>query len=108
MTLFDHALDDFGERRFDIEGDNIDARHHHIGSGLIVDLQNVANQQTLVSAEWARIVGGRFLDHFVDRFTQTFAVPRASKQPQETAQTGESSVRLVIAATTRRLGVAHF
>ena len=51
MTLLDHAFDDLGKRRLDIERDDIDARHHHIGGRLVMHFEDIADQHPLVAAQ---------------------------------------------------------
>ena len=107
MTLLDHAFDDFGERRLGVERHDIDARHHHVGSRLVVDLEDIANQQPLVAAQRVSIVGSRLLDHLVDGFAQALAVARAADQTQKVAQTGKGPIVPGLGATTWGLRGAH-
>ena len=107
MTLLDHAFDDLGKRRFGIERDDVDARHHDVGSRLVMDFEDVADQQPLVAAQRLGIVVGWLLDHFIDGLAQALPVALAPKEAEKVAQAGERPIVSGLAATTWRLGVAH-
>ena len=89
MALLDHAFDDLGERRLDIERHDVDARHHDVGGGAVVALEDVADQHPLMRAERIGTVGRRLFDHLVDGLAQAFAVALPADQPQQAAQTAQ-------------------
>ena len=106
MALLDHAADDLGERRLDIERHDVDARHHDVGGGPVVALEDVADQHPFLRAERIGTVGRRLFDHFVDGLAQAFAVARPPDQPQQAAQPGKATIVLGLAAFGR-LGIGH-
>ena len=77
----------------DIERDDVDARHHDVGGGAVVDLQDVADQEPLLRAERVAVVERRLLDHRVDRLAQALAVARPADQPQQVAQARKATDR---------------
>src|SRR6516164_5445127 len=85
MTLLYHTFNYLREGCLDVERDNIDAWHHHVRSRPIVDLEYVADEDTLVRTERVGAFGRGFLDHFVDRLAQALAVARPSDQPDKVA-----------------------
>ena len=108
MALLDHAFDDLGKRRFDVERDDVDARHHDVRGGLVVHLENIADQHPLMAAQRVGVVGGRLLDHLVDRFAQALAVARPPDQPKQVAQTARRTARARAGRQLAgRLGIAH-
>ena len=86
MPLGTHQIHQVGKRHSYLHRHDIGARHHHVVSGDIVKLQDIADQGSGVVVDFRRS-GILFVDDFLKGFPQwAFTFP----QSEEAAQTQPS------------------
>ncbi len=76
---------DLVERRVGGDADDVDARHHDVGHGLVAQLQDVGQQHPLVVAD-RRVALGRLLDQLLDRLAHRLVLLAPAQAPQDGAQ----------------------
>src|SRR6516165_9705823 len=92
MALLDHAFENLGKRCLHVECNDVHTRHHHVRSGPVVNLQNIADEDALMRAQQMRTSRGRFLDHFIDGLAQAIAITWTPDQAQKTAEWREGPI----------------
>jgi hypothetical protein len=86
MAATRHDIDDFGEGRFAVDGDDISSRNHDIVDGKVSDAEDIREKHPLVIAERRLVFIAGFFDQLVQRIAHRgFAIAHKSHPAQGSA-----------------------